>query len=73
VIARHRPEQTLQRAVVEHLSWRAAPGVWWTHIPLGGLRSKTEAAILKGLGTNRGAPDLLLVADGRAHCLELQK
>jgi VRR-NUC domain len=71
-VRRHQPEQELQRAVVEHLAWRARPGVWWTHIPLGGLRSKIEAAILRGLGTTRGTPDLLIVANGRAHFLELK-
>jgi hypothetical protein len=46
--------------------------VWWTHILLGGLRSKIEAAILCGLGTARGTPDVLIVADGEAHFLELK-
>ena len=69
---RARPEQDIQRAVVEHLAWRGRPGVWWTHIPLGGLRSKIEASILRGLGTTRGTPDLLIVADGKAHFLELK-
>jgi transposase len=31
-----------------------------------------EAAILSGLGTARGTPDLLIVADGKAHFLELK-
>src|SRR5262245_11721224 len=67
-----RLEQQLQRAVIEHLRWRARPGVWWTHIPLGGLRSKIEAAIMRGLGVTRGCPDLLIVLEGRAHFLELK-
>ena len=67
---RAQPETQIQRAVIEHLAWRARPCVWWTHIPLGGLRSKVEAAILRGLGTARGTPDLLIVADGKAHFLE---
>jgi hypothetical protein len=71
-MARGQPEATLQRAVVEHLRWRARPGVWWSHIPLGGVRSKIEAAILRGLGVTRGTPDLLIVADGRAYFLELK-
>jgi hypothetical protein len=72
MIRRRQPEQELQRSVIAHLQWRARPGVWWTHIPLGGLRSKVEAAILRGLGTVRGCPDLLIVADGKAHFLELK-
>lgn len=65
-------EQQLQRAVVAHLEWRARRNVWWTHVPLGGLRSKVEAAVLRGLGTTRGTPDLLIVAEGRAFFLELK-
>jgi hypothetical protein len=72
MMARNRPEQQIQRSVVQHLEWRARRGVWWTHIPLGGLRSKIEAAILKAQGTTRGTPDLLIVASGRAHFLELK-
>jgi hypothetical protein len=71
-MTRHQPEAALQRSVIAHLQWRARPGVWWTHIPLGGLRSKVEAAILRGLGTVGGCPDLLIVADGKAHFLELK-
>jgi hypothetical protein len=70
--SRRRPEQALQRSVVERLQWRARPNIWWTHIPLGGARSKIEAAIFKGLGVRRGAPDLLIVIDGRACFLELK-
>ena len=68
---RAQPEAALQRSVIQHLTWRARPGVWWTHVPLGGLRSKIEAAILRGLGTARGTPDLL-IADGKAYFLELK-
>jgi hypothetical protein len=72
MIRRRQPEAQLQRAVLNHLRWRARPGVWWTHIPLGGLRSKIEASILRSLGTTRGTPDLLIVASGKAHFLELK-
>jgi hypothetical protein len=72
MIRRRQPEQELQRSVIAHLQWRARSGVWWTHIPLGGLRSKIEASILRDLGTTRGTPDLLIVADGKAHFLELK-
>ena len=67
-----RLEQALQRAVVEHLQWRARDGVWWCHIPNGGWRSPVEAKIFKALGVVAGAPDLLIVADGRAYFLELK-
>jgi hypothetical protein len=67
-----RPEQVIQRAVIEHLQWRGAPKIFWCHIPLGGWRSPVEAKILKGLGTVAGAPDLLLVRAGQAYGLELK-
>jgi hypothetical protein len=67
-----RPEQDLQRAVAQHLAWRARPGIWWTHVPLGGWRTKVEAAILNGMGTRRGTPDLLLAYRGRMFALELK-
>jgi hypothetical protein len=70
---RRQPEAALQRSVIAHLAWRARrPNVWWTHVPLGGLRSKVEAAILRGQGVTRGCPDLLIIADGKAHFLELK-
>jgi VRR-NUC domain len=71
-MTRNRLEQQIQKAIVGHLQWRARRGVWWTHIPLGGLRSKIEAAVLRGLGTTRGTPDLLLITQGKAHFLELK-
>jgi VRR-NUC domain len=71
--SRHqRPEQQLQRAVLDHLRWRARRDAWWTHIPNGGARSPIEAAIFKALGVRAGAPDLLIVADGRPLFIELK-
>jgi hypothetical protein len=69
---RAQPEAQLQRSLVEHLRWRARDGVWWTHVPNGGARTAIEGAIFKGLGVRPGAPDLLIVADGKAHFLELK-
>jgi hypothetical protein len=71
-MTRQRPEQSLQRAVIAHLQWRARPGVWWCHLANGGWRSPIEAKIFKALGVVAGAPDLLIVADGRAYFLELK-
>jgi hypothetical protein len=69
---RARPEQQLQRAVLEHLAWRAVPGLWWCHVPNGGYRTAVEAAIFKSLGLIAGAPDLLLVYRGQTYGLELK-
>jgi len=67
-----RPEQTLQRAVLDHLRWRGMPGLFVFHYPPGGWRSSVEAAILKGLGVTPGVPDLLILHQGKLHALELK-
>jgi VRR-NUC domain len=65
-------EGQIMAAIADHFAWRARPGIWWAHIPNGGLRSKVEAAILRGHGVKPGAPDLLIVANGKAHFLEVK-
>jgi len=67
---RQQPEAQLQRALIDHLRWRAPLDCWWTHIPNGGARTAIEGAILKGLGTRPGAPDLLIVRAGQALFIE---
>lgn len=69
---RRRPEQSVHRAVVQHLMARAAPGLFWCHVPNGGARSKVEAAIFRGLGVTAGVPDLLLIHRGAVYGLELK-
>lgn len=69
----NRPEQELQRAVVELLGYAAAPGVIWYAVPNGGWRSKSEAAIFAGLGVKPGVADFALVLPGgQAAFLELK-
>jgi hypothetical protein len=67
-----RPEQALQRSVIQHLRWRASAGTWWAHCPNGGVRSAIEGAIFKSLGVKPGTPDLLLCKDGKLYCIELK-
>jgi hypothetical protein len=72
---RRRPlvyEDAIQRAVFDHLRWRAAPGVFAFHVPNGGKRSVTEAAIFKGLGARAGVPDVIVIHRGRCYALELK-
>lgn len=69
---RARPEQQIQKAVCEHLAWRARPGVFSFHVPLGGYRSPIEAAIFKSIGTIAGIPDIILIFEGRCYALELK-
>jgi hypothetical protein len=69
---RRQLKQSLQKHIVDHLRWRAQPGVWWCHIPNGGLRSKAEAKIFAGLGVRASAPDLLIVPYGKPQFLEVK-
>ena len=69
---RRRLEDDIQRAVVLHLAARRAPGSVYWHHPAGGLRSKIEAAIMKGLGVVAGVPDVIAIRDGRCFALELK-
>jgi hypothetical protein len=71
-MTRRRPEQQIQKAVLDHLAWRALPGTWWCHYPSGGWRSPIEARIFKSLGVVAGVPDLLIVRCGQLHALELK-
>jgi hypothetical protein len=57
VTRRARPEDSIQRAVFEHLRVRGAPNVFAFHPANGGYRRPVEASILKGLGVYAGVPD----------------
>lgn len=67
-----RPEQTIQRAVVQHLRQRGVPGLVFIHVPNGGKRRPIEAAVFKGIGVRAGASDLLLWHAGKSFALELK-
>ncbi len=67
-----RPEDNIQRAVIQHLRERGAPGIVFWHTPNGGKRSKAEAAILKGLGVRAGVSDIICVHNSRIFALELK-
>jgi hypothetical protein len=68
----NRPEQQYQRAVIQHIAWRARPGVFAFHVPTGGWRSRVESAILKAIGTVAGVPDIICIFQGRVYALELK-
>lgn len=72
-----RPEQKFQIGLVRDLNKILDKSVVMTAIPNGGLRSKVEAAIFKGMGVQAGMPDLMFFwrgndGVGRAHGLELK-
>jgi hypothetical protein len=69
---RRRPEQQIQRSVVDHLRCRGARDPVWWHVPNGGARREKEAAILKGLGVRPGVADICVVHDGKFFALELK-
>jgi hypothetical protein len=57
------PEHQLQIALVQHLKYRARPGVIYFHVPNGELRDKRAAAKLKAMGVKPGVSDLVFVWD----------
>ena len=65
-------ETAIQRAVFSHFRQRAAKGVFAFHVPMGGYRRRTEAAILNGMGAKAGVPDICAIKDGKAYFLELK-
>jgi hypothetical protein len=69
---RRRPEQELQRAVFQHIDARSARGVFAFHPANGGLRSKIEAKIFKGMGVRPGTPDVFCIKAGQICCIELK-
>jgi hypothetical protein len=72
VTRRRQPEAADQRAVVQHIAWRARPGVFAFHVPNGGWRSRVEGAILKAIGTVAGVPDLIWIKNGQVYGWELK-
>jgi hypothetical protein len=69
---RNQPEATLQRSVIQHLTWRARPGAFFFHVPLGGYRTCVEGAILKAIDTVAGVPDIICIFEGQCYALELK-
>jgi hypothetical protein len=70
---RRQPEQTIQRALFEHIRMRGVDGLVAIHVPNSGYRSRVEAKILVGLGCETaGVPDLLLWHAAKAYAVELK-
>ena len=70
--ARRHHEQTLQKALADHLRARAVAGTYWFHPANGGARTAIEGAILKACGVRAGTPDMILIKDGKTFGLELK-
>lgn len=56
-----RPEQALQIEQVEFLTWALVAPWRFLHIPNGGYRTTAEAGIMKAMGQQEGAADLLFL------------
>jgi hypothetical protein len=63
-----RLEEQLHRAVVQLLQVYQGRGLLtFCHVPNSGWRTRTEAGVLKAMGTTPGVPDLLLWLPGGGH------
>jgi len=69
---RRRPEEAIQRAVVDLLTKCGVPGLVWFHVPNGGWRSMVEAGIFKAMGVKPGVSDLILLHRGTFYALEIK-
>jgi hypothetical protein len=64
----NRPEDAIQRALLEHLNLRHVPGVYWFHVGNGGHRMPIEAKGLKSRGVRAGVPESgFLIRDGKTY------
>ena len=68
----NRPEQALQRTVVEYLRWALPDDCYWTAINPAPAKGVVMGRIAKSLGAKAGVPDLLLLYGGRVHFVELK-
>lgn len=68
----NRPEDELQRRQVQYLRVLESQGrLRFAAVPNGGYRRKVEAAIMKGLGTSAGFPDMVVLwGDGKTGFIE---
>jgi hypothetical protein len=57
-------EDSIHRAVIQHLKMNAAAGVVYFHCPNGEARSAETGGKLKGMGVRPGVADLCLVLPG---------
>lgn len=69
---RDQAEFRLTCAVADLLRFRAMPGLYWSHLPMGEARFERTGARLKRMGTRAGAPDFLLLRCGMCIGLELK-
>ena len=71
-MARQRPEQILQRQVAALLDTVLVPEAVWWHTPNGMTTTPRQGRIFKELGMKAGIPDIVILARGKAHFIELK-
>lgn len=73
-MAKAQPEQIIHRAIAEYLALTCnRAGFYYSTFPGGGLRSKIEARIFKGLGVKPGVADIMIVGPGgKVYWLEVK-
>lgn len=65
-------ETEIHKAVVQNLSARALPAVFWFHVPNDAKRSFATANRMRTMGMVAGVPDLIILKDGEVFGLELK-
>jgi hypothetical protein len=69
---RAQDEFRLACVVAEFLARALPVNVLWSHLPFGENRNVVTGARLKRMGTKRGWPDYLVIANGKMISLELK-
>ena len=67
-----RPEQALQRTIVEWLHYALPDDVWFTAVNPSPAKSKAVAGVSKAMGLKPGVPDLIFCIHGRFVGIELK-
>ena len=68
---RQRPEEALRAAVVAYLAQALPPTAFFSVFPMGG-GGLFHGLRMRDLGARQGFPNLLILHDGRAYCIELK-
>jgi hypothetical protein len=68
----HDSEERFQRETALFFDFVLPTDAWWSHFPNGGHRHMLVGASLKRQGTQAGAPDNLIIWQGKAHWVELK-
>lgn len=71
-MARSQDEFKLGCAVAKYLRTALPPRVLWSHLPFGEHRNEVTGSRLKSMGTQRGWPDYLVIANEGVLALELK-